>query len=456
MVVTVYFLGSSAVLAQPQVEIAFINSFGGYGQSKAGTFDAPVGVFIDAQGRLLIPDNGNGRVQRCDVQGDCEIFGSQGSQLCQFIWPAGVAEDSLGRIIVTDLGNDRIQLRDSGGHWTSFGSTGLEGPPGTFNLPAGIVVDDLDRIIIADENNHRVQICQTDGSCQIFGSKGTGLGQFGRTRAVALNDHQQILVSEWDNDRIQTCDYAGNCTGAFGNHGTAPGQFSFPCELTMDSQAHIIVTDRDNNRIQICDTGGACTVYGEFGTGPGQFRSPVGVAVDAQNRIYVADRDNNRIQIFQATYRDDLAPFLINAGLNDAWYNPVTPGQGFFVTVYPDIGQIFLAWFTYDTERPPQDVTALLGDPGHRWLTAFGAYADDQAVLDVEVNVGGLFDAADPAPAAGPDGTVTLQFTGCNAGTVSYDIPSIDQQGVIPIERISLDNVPLCETLNEQLKQNPQ
>jgi len=57
----------------------------------------------------------------------------------------------------------------------------------------------------------------------------------------------------------------------------------------------------------------------------------------------------------------------INAGLSDAWYNPETPGQGFIVIVFPEIEKIFMAWFTYDTERPPEDVMAFLGEPGHRW-----------------------------------------------------------------------------------------
>jgi hypothetical protein len=142
--------------------------------------------------------------------------------------------------------------------------------------------------------------------------------------------------------------------------------------------------------------------------------------------------------------------FHINAGLNDAWFDPATPGQGFFVTVFPDIGQLFLAWFTYDTERPPEDVQALLGEPGHRWLTAFGSYADNRAVLDIEVTKGGVFDASDPAPSQDLDGTIILEFSNCNAATVSYDIPSVDRQGVIPIERIALDNMPLCESLQTQ------
>lgn len=140
--------------------------------------------------------------------------------------------------------------------------------------------------------------------------------------------------------------------------------------------------------------------------------------------------------------------FRINAGLNDAWFDPETAGQGFFVTVFPDIGQMFVAWFTYDVERPPDSVTAELGDAGHRWITAFGPYADDQAVLDIEITTGGVFDAAQPEPVQHLDGTLTLEFTGCDAGTVSYDIPSLGLQGNVPIQRIAGDNLPLCEAAN--------
>lgn len=137
--------------------------------------------------------------------------------------------------------------------------------------------------------------------------------------------------------------------------------------------------------------------------------------------------------------------FQINAGLNDAWFNPATPGQGFFVNVFPDIGQMFVAWFTYDVQRPDGAATAELGEPGHRWLTAFGPYADDQAVLDVEFTAGGVFNAAEPAPGQTTGGTLTLEFTGCNAGTLFYDMPSLDLSGSVSIQRIALDNLPACE-----------
>lgn len=137
--------------------------------------------------------------------------------------------------------------------------------------------------------------------------------------------------------------------------------------------------------------------------------------------------------------------FQINAGLNDAWFEPATAGQGMFVTVFPDIQRMFFAWFTYDTERPPADLEAVVGEPGHRWLTAFGPYEGDTATLEIELTTGGLFDAAEPMPESNPNGSVTIQFGGCNAATVSYDVASAGLEGAIVIERIATDNVAICE-----------
>ncbi len=137
----------------------------------------------------------------------------------------------------------------------------------------------------------------------------------------------------------------------------------------------------------------------------------------------------------------------INAGFNDSWFNPATAGQGFFITYFPDIASLFLAWFTYDTQRPDPGVTASLGEPGHRWLTAFGDVSGNTAMLDVELTEGGVFNASDPAPTQSADGTILLECSGCNECMVTYDITSAGVQGVIPIERIALDNVPTCEAL---------
>jgi plastocyanin len=151
---------------------------------------------------------------------------------------------------------------------------------------------------------------------------------------------------------------------------------------------------------------------------------------------------NGRLNVIAS----DGPPFMINTALSDAWFDPMTNGQGFFIIVWEDIQTVFLSWFTYDTERPPQDVTAHLGEPGHRWLTAQGGYSGDTATLDVFETAGGVFDSPMPQPdPALQVGTITIIWTGCNSGVLSYELPSLGLSGDIPIERIVLDNVPACE-----------
>ena len=137
--------------------------------------------------------------------------------------------------------------------------------------------------------------------------------------------------------------------------------------------------------------------------------------------------------------------FLINAGITDAWYYPVTDGQGFFIIVWEDIQKVFLAWFTYDVERPADGDTAILGEPGHRWITAQGPYLGDTATLAVSVSSGGVFDSGVPPVETVPDGTIELQFSSCTEGMVTYEIDSLGLSGAVPIQRIVLDNVPACE-----------
>ena len=172
--------------------------------------------------------------------------------------------------------------------------------------------------------------------------------------------------------------------------------------------------------------------------------------IDFVNGNAIAEEN---LVITTVSEKTDLAPFVMNAGLNDAWYNPLTDGQGFFITVFPELGVVSLAWFTYDTVLPDEGDTANLGDPGHRWLTALGTIDGNTAVMNISIASGGLFDAAadiqrtDPP---GSDGTITLSFDNCGSGLVEYDITSIDQQGSVPIKRVADDNIAVCEALAGQ------
>jgi hypothetical protein len=67
------------------------------------------------------------------------------------------------------------------------------------------------------------------------------------------------------------------------------------------------------------------------------------------------------------------------------------------------------------------------------------------AELDLELTRGGVFDAAEPTPSQEIDGTVSVEFDGCDAAMLTYDIFSAGVAGMVPIQRIALDNLPRCE-----------
>jgi hypothetical protein len=112
--------------------------------------------------------------------------------------------------------------------------------------------------------------------------------------------------------------------------------------------------------------------FDEADPGPG-----VGLAPDVGGAILIEENAIGCNSVEEILAEEPL--LQMNAGLNDAWFNSRTDGQGFVIIVYPQIEQIFLAWFTYDIVRPPMDVTASVGEPGHRWLTAQGSFVGNRA-----------------------------------------------------------------------------
>jgi hypothetical protein len=163
--------------------------------------------------------------------------------------------------------------------------------------------------------------------------------------------------------------------------------------------------------------------------------------------VYLSARGNGVFRLSDGMTTAE-RPFSVNAGLNDAWFNPVTAGQGFFINVFPERELLFLSWFTFDAERPV-DGTAILGEPGHRWFTAIGPVDARGASLDVTVTEGGVFDSSFPEPGNRSAGTLRLDFVSCNEGMITYRLDGLDAPGQVPIQRVVPDNVVLCEALAE-------
>lgn len=447
-------IGCGNVLARPNAVITYVGQFGERGnQGPPGTFYYPHDVVADSEGRLIIAEWGNARIQRCTLEGQCEFI------VENLVWqPTNLVMDGLGRILLASWPDaHHITICQPDGQCdTTFGSFGTE--VGQFIDPAGLAIDSQGRIVVADRQNDRVQFCDYEGNCSAFGTFNSGPdavpGEFWEPAEILADGTGRLLIGETGDEVISVCDESGGCIARMGTEGNGVGEFKTPSSLALSSRGDLIVMETSNNRIQLCDISDYdltddCIAFGEPGNGDGQFMSPHGLYVDEHDRLIITDQDNHRIQILQITYNDG---FQINSGLNDAWYNPVTSGQGFFIVILPRIQQVFLAWFTYDTKRPDDEVPSMLGEPGHRWLTAQGSYSGNTANLTVYVTSGGVFDEPEPVAVTDPvgDGLITLEFSDCSRGLITYQILSLGLSGEIPIERVAGDNVTLCEKLAVQ------
>jgi sugar lactone lactonase YvrE len=140
----------------------FLSQFGSRGTGP-GEFNFPTHVAADPQGRILVTDSLNSRVQVFDSGGKfLSQIGSAGDTSGHFGRPKGVAADSLGHIYVTDAVFDNIQVFDSEGRLLlSLGQSGAA--PGEFGLPAGIAISADNHIYVADSYNRRIQVLAYTG-----------------------------------------------------------------------------------------------------------------------------------------------------------------------------------------------------------------------------------------------------------------------------------------------------
>jgi sugar lactone lactonase YvrE len=126
--------------------------------SGAGEFNFPGRLCVAPDGRMLVVDSLNSRVQMFAPDGSfLRAFGAAGDRPGHFARPKAVALDRAGRVYVADALFDIVQIFDPGGSvLMEFGGHGARG--GEFSMPSGLFIDGEDRIHVADTYNRRIQV----------------------------------------------------------------------------------------------------------------------------------------------------------------------------------------------------------------------------------------------------------------------------------------------------------
>lgn len=116
---------------------------------------------------------------------------------------------------------------------------------------------------------------------------------------------------------------------------------------------------------------------------------------------------------------------LINERLSGSWFNPATPGQGFFLDISPDLNLFFGGWFTWTTLAGQID-----------WMTVQGNYSGNMAMVSIFRSSGGAFN--DPATVSSVAlGVATFTFSSCTEGQVTIEFMGTGSTTVIPLKRIT-------------------
>ena len=135
-------------------------SSSGYSQvTHAGEpFNLPAGVAVAGNGEVFVADGyANCRVHKFDARGEyLTSWGEPGSGPGQFMLPHGMWIDTDGRVLVADRENDRVQVFSQDGAFLSQWHAELIGP-------AAVFVDSDGTAFVAEHNGGLFSVLTSDG-----------------------------------------------------------------------------------------------------------------------------------------------------------------------------------------------------------------------------------------------------------------------------------------------------
>ena len=253
----------------------------------------------------------------------------------------------------------------------------------------------------------------------------------GQGQLIDVEPESQFMFLAWftytdaasDNPKEQQWYTAqGNYSGNTANldlFETLGGKFDDPQEVTTSQVGEVTMIFDD------CGQGQMSYSFDEDGR-QGQF--PLLRVIPGSDNV-CEERSGNTTQAVD-----------INAGMDGAWFDPNTSGQGFLIDSHPDPeggNFIFVAWFTYGEDTAS----------GQRWLTAQGSFEGSIAELDVFETTGGSFD--DPqATSTTQVGTMSIDFADCSNALLTYALTDNGAEGDMAITRVLPGGQALCEELS--------
>jgi DNA-binding beta-propeller fold protein YncE len=156
-------------------------------------FNSPTDAALSASGEIYVSDGyGNARVHKFSPDGKLLLsWGEPGKGPSQFVVPHAIAVDKQGRVLVVDRHNNRIQIFDSQGkfltQWTDL------------VLPTDICIDNEQTVYVSELRPARVSIFNLDGKLLArWGNEGRDAENplFVTLHTIAVDSRGDIYLGE--------------------------------------------------------------------------------------------------------------------------------------------------------------------------------------------------------------------------------------------------------------------